>query len=108
MIWMPVTIQTISQIEALQNNNLPSTRLELMKALTIVLRMKCYFPFLKTHVKRFRDKYASSISSRHSNKISWNKVDEIAWRHFLEQSATQIGTTLPLLWWLQGNKVKAT
>jgi hypothetical protein len=53
MIWTPVTIQTISQIEALQNNNLTSTRLELMKALTVVLRMKCYFPFLKTHVKRF-------------------------------------------------------
>jgi hypothetical protein len=78
MIWTPVTIQTISQIEALQNNNLPSTQLELMKSLTIVLRMKCYFPLLKTHVKRFRDKYANSISSRQSNKISWNKIDEIA------------------------------
>ena len=90
MIWTPVTIQTISQIEALQNNNLPSTRLELMKALTIVLRMKCYFPFLKTHVKRFRDKYAHPILNRHSNKISWNKVDEIAWRHFLEQLMSHV------------------
>ena len=36
MIWKPVTIQTFSQIEALQDNNLPSTRLELMKTLTLV------------------------------------------------------------------------
>ena len=42
MIWTPVTIQTISQIEALQNNNLPSTRLELMKTLTLVRRMKTF------------------------------------------------------------------
>jgi hypothetical protein len=32
MIWTPVTIQTIIQIEALQNNNLSFTRIELMKA----------------------------------------------------------------------------
>ncbi len=70
MIWKPVTIQTISQIEALQDNNLPSTRLELMKTLTLVLRMKCYFPYLRTHVKRFRDKYADSISNRtNKNKL---------------------------------------
>ena len=78
MIWKPVTIQTISQIEALQDNHLPSTRLELMKTLTLVRRMKCYFPYFKTHVKRFRDKYADSISNRQTNKISWNRIDEIA------------------------------
>ncbi len=43
MIWKPVTIQTISQIEALQDNNLPSTRLELMKTLTLVRRMNVTF-----------------------------------------------------------------
>jgi hypothetical protein len=53
MIWTPVTIHTISQIEALQDNNLPSTRLELMKTLRLVLQMKCYFPYLKTHVNNF-------------------------------------------------------
>ncbi len=90
MIWKPVTIQTISQIEALQDNNLPSTRLELMKTLTLVRRMKCYFPYLKTHVKRFRDKYADSISNRQTNKISWNKIDEIAWRHFLNQLMSHV------------------
>jgi hypothetical protein len=84
MIWKPVTIQTISQIEALQDNKLPYTRIELMKSLTLVLRMKCYFPHLKTHVKRFRNKYADSISNS-TNKISWNNIDEIAWRHFLNQ-----------------------
>ena len=89
MIWTPVTIQTISQIEALQNNNLPSTRLELMKTLTLVLRMKCYFPYLKTHVKRFRNKYADSISNT-TNKISWNNIDEIAWRHFLNQLMSHV------------------
>ena len=86
MIWKPVTIQTISQIEALQNNNLPSTRLELMKTLTLVLRMKCYFPYFKTHVKRFRDKYADSISNR-TNKLSWNNIDE---RHFLNQLMSHV------------------
>jgi hypothetical protein len=90
MIWKPVTIQTISQIEALQDNNLPSTRLELMKTLTLVRRMKCYFPYFKTHVKRFRDKYADSISNRQTNKISWNKIDEIAWRHFLNQLMSHV------------------
>ena len=89
MIWKPVTIQTISQIEALQDNNLPSTRLELMKSLTLVLRLKCYFPYFKTHVKRFRDKYADSISNR-TNKISWNNIDEIAWRHFLNQLMSHV------------------
>jgi hypothetical protein len=34
MIWKPVTIQTISQIEALQDNKLPSTQIELMRTLT--------------------------------------------------------------------------
>jgi hypothetical protein len=90
MIWTPVTIQTISQKEALQDNNLPSTRLELMKALTVVLQMKCYFPFLKTHVKCFRNKYANSILNRHSSKIIWNKIDEIAWRHFLDQIMSHV------------------
>jgi hypothetical protein len=90
MIWKPVTIQTISQIEALQDNDLPSTRLELMKTLTLVLRMKCYFPYLKTHVKGFRDKYADSISNRQSNNISWNNIDEIAWRHFLNQLMSRV------------------
>jgi hypothetical protein len=90
MIWTPVTIQTISQIEALQDNNLPSTRLELMKTLTLVLRMKCYFPYLKTHIKRFRNKYADSIWNRQSNTISWNKIDEIAWRHFLNQLMSHV------------------
>ncbi len=90
MIWKPVTIQTISQIEALQDNKLPSTRIELMKTLTLVLRMKCYFPYLKTHVKRFRDKYADSISNRQSNKISWNNIDLIAWRHFLNQLMSHV------------------
>ena len=90
MIWKPVTIQTISQIEALQDNHLPSTRLELMKTLTLVRRMKCYFPYFKTHVKRFRDKYADSISNRQTNKISWNKIDEIAWRHFLNQLMSHV------------------
>jgi hypothetical protein len=89
MIWTPVTTQTISQIEALQDNNLPSTRLELMKTLTLVLRMKCYFPYLKTHVKRFRDKYADSISNR-TYKIIWNNIDEIAWRHFLNQLMSRL------------------
>ena len=89
MTWTPVTIETISQIEALQDNNLPSTRLELMKTLTLVLRMKCYFPYFKTHVKRFRDKYADSISNR-TNKISWNNIDEIAWRHFLNQLMSHV------------------
>ena len=89
MIWKPVTIQTISQIEALQDNNLPSTRLELMKTLTLVLRMKCYCPYFKTHVKRFRNKYADSISNR-TNKISWNNIDEIAWRHFLNQLMSHV------------------
>ena len=90
MIWTPVTIQTISQIEALQNkNNLPATRIELMKSLTLVLRLKCYVPYLKTHVKRFRDKYADSISNR-TNKISWNNIDEIAWRHFLNQLMSHV------------------
>jgi hypothetical protein len=74
----------------LQNNNLPSTRIELMKVLTVVLRMKCYFPFLKTHVKRFRDKYANSILNRETNKISWNKIYEIAWRHFLNQLMSHV------------------
>ena len=90
MIWKPVTIQTISQIEALQDNDLPSTRLELMKTLTLVRQMKCYFPYFKTHVKRFRDKYADSISNRQTNKISWNSVDVIAWRHFLNQLMSHI------------------
>ncbi len=90
MIWKPVTIQTISQIEALQDNELPSTPLELMKTLTLVLRMKCYFPYLKTYVKRFRDKYADSISNRQTNKISWNSIDVIAWRHFLNQLMSHI------------------
>jgi hypothetical protein len=85
MIRTPVTIQTISQIEALQDNTLPSTRIEFMKVLTLVLRIKCYFPYLKTHVICFRNKYANSISNRNTNKISWNKIDEIAWRHFLNQ-----------------------
>ncbi len=89
MIWKPVTIQTISQIEALQDTNLPSTRVELMKTLTLVLRMKCYFPYFKTHVKRFRDKYADSILNR-TNKISWNIIDEIAWRHFLNQLMSHV------------------
>ena len=89
MIWKPVTIQTISQIEALQDNHLPSTRLDLMKTLTLVRRMKCYFPYFKTHVKRFRDKYADSISNR-TNKISWNNIDEIAWRHFLNQLMSHV------------------
>ena len=89
MIWKPVTIQTISQIEALQDNNLPSTRIELMKSLTLVVRLKCYFPDFKTHVKRFRDKYADSISNR-TNKISWNNIDEIAWRHFLNQLMSHV------------------
>jgi hypothetical protein len=89
MIWKPVTIQTISQIEALQDNNLPSTRIELMKSLTLVLRLKCYFPYLKSHVKRFRDKYADSILNR-TNKISWNNIDEIAWRHFLNQLMSHV------------------
>ena len=89
MIWKPVTTQTISQIEALQDNDLPSTRLELMKTLTLVLQMKCYFPYLKAHVKRFRDKYADSISNK-TNKISWNNIDEIAWRHFLNQLMSHV------------------
>jgi hypothetical protein len=90
MIWKPVTIQTISQIEALQDNDLPSTRLELMKTLTLVRRMKCYFPYFKTHVKRFRDKYADSISNRQTNKISWNKIDEKDCRHFLKQLISHV------------------
>ncbi len=90
MIWKPVTIQTISQIEALQNNNSPSTRIELMGTLTLVLRMKCYFPYLKAHVKHFRHKYADSILNRQSNKISWNNIDEIAWRHFLNQLMSHV------------------
>jgi hypothetical protein len=90
MIWKPVTIQTISQIEALQDNKLPSTRLELMKTLTLVRRMKCYFPYFKTHVKRFCDRYADSILNRNTNKISWNSIDVIAWRHFLNQLMSHV------------------
>ncbi len=89
MIWKPVTIQTISQIEALQDKNMPSTRIELMKSLTLVLQLKCYFPDFKTHVKRFRDKNADSIWNR-TNKISWNNIDEIAWRHFLNQLMSHV------------------
>jgi hypothetical protein len=51
--------------------------------------MKCYFPYLRTHVKRFRDKYADSISNR-TNKISWSNIDEIAWRHFLNQLMSHV------------------
>jgi hypothetical protein len=75
MIWKPVTTQTISQREALQNNDLTSTQIELIKALTTVLQIKCYFPFHKTHIKRFHYKYPNSILNRKSNKISWNEID---------------------------------